>query len=185
MNIGYGYKRATRSFEPYDVEHVWGDTTPERPELAALMGAGGRDPAVRSGETLVLLHHADIGDDWRQRRRVLVWLASHGVMVQVRDQPATLYDTDDKLAVYKSLNGGDRTQRDPGRPTKVKWTAETASKFGATWYGPFSKGLVRSDYERITGKRFDLRAENNVKYIFGPRDGSRKARFNQIVEEAD
>lgn len=185
MMIAYGYKRQAQSFRPYSPDHIWGDKLPERPELAALMGASGKEPGIRQGETLLLLHHADIGDDWRQRRRVLVWLAGQGVTVQVRDQEAVLYDTDEKLAEYKSRNGGDRTQKDPGRPTKIKWTKETAKDFGATWYGPYSRGYVASEFERITKKRFDQKAVNNCNYTFGPRDGSRKDRFNQLVEEAD
>lgn len=183
MKIGYGYKRQPQSFRPYDCDHIWGDKVPERPELAALMGAGGKEPGIHSGETLVLLHHADIGEDWRQRRRVLVWLAQRGVMVQVRDQGAVLYDSDDKLATYKDQNGGDKTQKDPGRPTKIRWTPNTAKAFAETWYGPFSRGYVGAEFERITGKRFDQKAVNNCNYTFGPRDGSRKARFNQIVGE--
>lgn len=147
------------------------------------MGAFGKEPGIQPGETLLLLHHADIGDDWRQRRRVLVWLAERGVMVQVRDQEPVLYDTDEKLASYKAQNGGDRTQKDPGRPTKIKWTKETAKEFSEAWYGPFSRGYVGSQFERITGKRFDQQAVNNCNYTFGPRDGSRKDRFNRLIEE--
>jgi hypothetical protein len=165
------------------VGHIWGDKTPERRELAALMGAGGLEPAIREGETLLLLHHADLGDDWRQRKRVLMWMAGQGVMVQVRDQAPVLYDSEEKLDAYKEQNGGERTQKDPGRPQRIKWTVETAKGFGETWYGPFSRGYVASEFERITGKRFDARAVNNCNYFFGPRDGSRKAKFNQFVEE--
>lgn len=183
MKIGYGYKRQPQSFKPYGVAHIWGDKAPERLELAAIMGAGGKEPGIQPGETLVLLHHADIGDDWRQRRRVLMWLAERGVMVQVRDQDPVLYDTAEKLAEYKSRNGGDRTQKDPGRPSKVQWTKESATEFGAAWYGPFSRGYVGAEFERITGKNFDKQAVNNCNYTFGPRDGSRKDRLNKLIEE--
>lgn len=183
MKIAYGYKRTPQGFRPYSPDHIWGDQDPARPELAALMGAGGRDPGIDRGETLLLLHHADIGEDWRQRRRVLTWMARRGVLVQVRDQEPILYDTEEKLASYKDQNGGEKTQRDPGRPSRVQWTKETAQAFGDVWYGPFSRGYVASEFERIAGKRFDQKAVNNCNYFFGPRDGSRKDRFNTFIGE--
>lgn len=183
--IAYGYRRRKQDFAAYEIAHYWFDKEPERLELADLMGAGGKHPGVEPGEVLLLLHHADIGDDWRQRRRVLVWLADRGVMVKVRDQDAVLYDTDEKLAVYKSLNGGDRTQKDPGRPMKIKWTIEKAKEFGAFWYGPYSKSHVVRQFEEITKRKFNEAAESHVKYFFGPRSGSRKKRYNQFIEEAD
>jgi hypothetical protein len=185
MKIGYGYKRQPQGFRAYEVGHIWGDKTPERPELAALMGAGGLEPAIHGGETLVLLHHADIGDDWRQRKRVLSWMAERGVMIQVRDQAPVLYDSEEKLNAYKDQNGGDRTQKDPGRPQRIKWTVDTAKAFGAVWYGPYSRGYVASEFERMTKKRFDQKAVNNCNYFFGPRDGSRKGKFNIFTEEAE
>lgn len=64
------------------------------------------------------------------------------------------------------------------------WSIADAIEFSEVWYGGHSAGFTAHRYKEITGKRFDAKAVNNCNYTFGPRDGSRKARFNLLVEEA-
>lgn len=177
MKIGYGYNRTEHAFRSYGVHAVWIDTTPQRVELAYLMGVGGKDPAINPGEVLVLLQHADIGESWHARERVLKWLADRGCPVQVRHGEPILYDTEEKLKSFKAKNGGTKTQIDPGRPKGYKWPVEKAKEFAEDWYGPASRAMIEERYKEVTGRKFTEKARQGCIYLFGPRNGSRKTKY--------
>lgn len=186
MKVGYGYKRRPKSFTAFGVneDKVWIDTSEDRVDLDAMMGLDGAPPGINPGETLVLLQHSDLGEHWMQRERVLRWMAEHGIYVQVRDQDPVLYDTPEKLRSFKDQNGGSRTQADPGRPRKFKWTPEKARAFAEVWYGPGSVRTVERKFKEITEQEYDDSAANACQYLFGPRRGTKKDRYLRLIGEA-
>ncbi len=75
MIVGYGWKRDEKDLLAEGAERVYIDTKKERPERGNALAAG----ALRSGDTVLLLHWNDLGGNKPASDRLARWLFERGV----------------------------------------------------------------------------------------------------------
>ncbi len=150
MVHGYGYNRTRQALTSAGAETVWIDTSPKRPERNTMLTTR---QAIREGDSLIVLHESDLGEDWRDRKRVMDILKQRGI--------------------HLIIAGNEPTRQDVGRPRTFDPTPEQDAEFGAIWYGPYTMAFVRAEYDRIFGAPLDRPAYGRLQYRYGPRDGSR------------
>lgn len=150
MIHGYGYRRARQELTAAGAEAVWIDTDAKRQERNAMLR---NSRAIRSGDSLLILHETDLGEDARDRARVRAELEQRNIPITILDSPPT--------------------RQDVGRPLLFNPSADQDAEFGPVWYGPFTAAYVRVEFERIFGYPMDKAARDRVQYRYGPRDGSR------------
>jgi len=150
---GYGYQRTRQELTAAGASQVWIDTAPTRPERNTMLTTR---QAIRPhrGDRLIVMHEADLGEDWRDRKRVRDLLDARGI-------PLTILD---------SAPPG---RKDPGRPKMFDPTSEQDAEFGAVWYGPYTAAYLKAEYRRIFGEEWTAKVRGRVHAHYGPRDGSR------------
>ena len=169
MKIGYGYKRTEKTLRDLGAEKVYLDKSAERPDRAYLITKGN---AFEEGDILVLVHYADLGNDYRDRDRVLEYIANCGVMVQVGTNEPVLYDTPLKRKDFKDQKGGTKTQAEKGRPRVWNPEPDKLAEFAAIWHDPlvYTMAACRHQYAKIFGEPWSEKVKGRVRYRIGGRE---------------
>ncbi len=84
MIVGYGWKRDEKDLLAEGAERVYIDTKKERPERANALASG----ALRTGDTVLLLHWNDLGGNKPASDRLARWLEERGVTIKVSPNSA-------------------------------------------------------------------------------------------------
>ncbi len=84
MIVGYGWKRDEKALLAEGAQRIYIDTHKERPEREAALAAG----ALRTGDTVLLLHFNDLGGSRPASDRLARWLEGRGVAIKVSPNSA-------------------------------------------------------------------------------------------------